>query len=165
MKEDPHPIPRLLLFLLTGSFATLATFAVVLGGALSLWLQGHLSKSQVLGMALGLAGILLVAVWIGVIAARRQRAKIEALEADILSLKRPPSPELPKQYSAEQHAMLIQLAKSSTRNGNVTHQETLAVLQSLESAGLINRRHNEFDVPWWELNKHGREYLKDCGLI
>ena len=77
----------------------------------------------------------------------------------------PPVVELPRIYSDEQHATLIQLAKSSTRDRNITHQGALAILESLEIAGLIDRRHNEFDSPWWELNKNGRRYLKDSGLI
>lgn len=99
------------------------------------------------------------------VAIHRLRAKISKLVEEKRSLSRPPVAALPKSYSDEQHAMLIKLAKSSTRNGNIKHQGTLAILEALEAAGLITRRHNEFDAPWWELNGEGRRYLKDCGLI
>ena len=121
------------------------------------------------GVALPLLGLLLLCIPIllvnGAIVSNRQRAKISKLEDEVRSLSRPPVIDLPKSYSDEQHAMLISLAKSSTRNRNITHQGTLAILESLEGAGLITRRHNEFDAPWWELSGEGRRYLKDCGSI
>jgi hypothetical protein len=80
MSKEEEPLPRLLLWLTTSSFAILASSAVGVGTALSLWLQERLSKSLILGAALGLAGLLLVCLWISVITTNRLRAKISKLE-------------------------------------------------------------------------------------
>lgn len=165
MPEDPSPPKSIAEWIQTKIGAGLLTLVSALGLSIATIAREKLSAEQiVLAVAIPTAALVLLA-WIFVGVASRQRAKIEALEAKVLSLERPPVVALPKSYSAEQDAMLIQLAKSSTRNGNITHQGTLAIIESLERAGLVSRHHNEFDAPWWELNAEGRRYLKDRGLI
>ncbi len=179
MKEDPHPIPRLLLFLLTGSFATLATFAAILGGALSLWLQEHLSKSQILGMALGLAGILLVAIWTGVIAASRQRAKISKLEAKIQELmienssyRNPPPISDADQINETDENILMALTEKK-RLTTVALSNAIGIgidatelrLAELKSKKLIHLQMMIDSPSYWYLGMIGKQYLVNRNLI
>jgi hypothetical protein len=129
----------------------IAPIGSAVGAILAGVLQESLSKQSLAILLICSLVLMTVGFCSYTVAIHRLRAKIAMLEKEKRSLSRPPVVALPKSYSEEQHAMLIQLAKSSTRSRNITHQGTLAVLESLESAGLIDRRHNEFDAPWWEL--------------
>ena len=143
----------------------IAPVVTTVGSAIAAALTGVMTPQTLASLLLVALCLITIGAWTYTVAIHRLRAKISMLEDDVRSLSRPPVIALPKSYSDEQHAMLIKLAKSSTRNGNITHQGTLAILESLEAAGLVTRRHNEFDAPWWELNGEGRRYLKDCGQI
>ena len=136
---------------------------------LALGIGAWLKEIIPIEVALPLAGFLLILVPMllfgGARASSRQRAKIEALEAKILSLERPPSVELPKQYSDEHHAMLVKMASSNTRSWNIRDQGTLATMEALERDGLVTKRIKEYDAIWWDISEAGRKYLKESNVI
>jgi hypothetical protein len=153
----PHTVTALALAILAGALAVIAGW----------WglLQQALHGRQYTPLLLNTIGVLFLLLVVLSYSFYRT-VKVLKLKNEIRIRPLVSSPLIapPKQYSDEQHDMLTRLAKSSTRNVNVTHQGTHAILESLEG-DLIDRHLNEFDAPWWELNKKGRRYLKDGGLI
>ena len=107
MPEEENHIQRLLLFLVTKSFALLASFVVILGGAVSWWVQERLNTQAILSMASGLAGILLATVWTAVAITTHLRSKISTLEKEILSLQSRPSPTLNEATHCDQVLLAV----------------------------------------------------------
>jgi len=169
MPEEENQIPRLLLFLVTKSFALLASFAVILGGAVTWWLQEQLDTRGILGMASGLAGISLATVWTSVTVTNRQRAKIFTLEQKLLSLQSRPSPALKDVTHCDQVLVAVYEAGGDdsglAKATQLSQARVDSCLHELVRALMVDQIMEPWETPHHVVIPKGRKYLLDSHLI